>query len=932
MIRRPWLFIEPRPCHDRTVLSALPDSALGRSPDPDAARLAGESIAKAWTASGRSTEGWRTVLDRFPLGTDALVHLLAVSPISAEKLSVDPGLLEWLAHPEISASDRGPMRMRAELAALRGANTGFDSRFVALRQLHRRELLRIALREVAGASSLAATTRELSALAEVILQEALTGWQADCARRWGGAPATGFAILGLGKLGGRDLNFSSDVDLMFLYGEDGTYRPNFSNHEYFARLGEKLTSGFAQRDPAGSVFRLDLRLRPEGKDGPLVVSLASAENYYAGHGETWERLMLAKARRVAGDEEVTYDFAQRLQPFVYPRSIAPDTLAEIGELKARIERENHCADLAAPGGNVKLGPGGIREIEFIVGALQLIHGARQAFLQDPSTPRVLASLARLEFLPDDECAALASAYGFLRTVEHRLQIEREAQTHSLPLDAPSLDRLARSLRLADAEALFGRLRGHAELVRRVFHRLIESAPPARTAVCPFPLFRDATAAQKNLARLAEGPSGVHAAPRTRRLFSRLEPMLIEGLARGADPDAALLRFLRFVEAYGIRGLLLEMLITHPRLLDLLLRVFDAGDFFASLLIRRPGWLEEVVEEIGLDGAFDAPTHLKAWREHDADFETLRRRQKSSLLRVAMRDLLGLCGGDPFAEITAVAEASVQRSVEILGVGDRITIVAFGKLGGRELGYGADLDVILLGDDTAAGEKLTRSVAQSVAEGGLFPLDTRLRPEGVNGPIVSTLGNYAHYFTSGRAQPWEAQALTKSRPVSGPLAEEFSALARRLWETSRGRGEIGRNVAAMLQRVHRERAGDDAQGGQFKTGPGGLVAIEFLAQALQWEGGIWEPTTRPALAALRTAGALTDEEHATLDGGYAWLRQVELVLRREDNKAVSCLPAAEADRARLARRLGEPDAAGLTRKIGKVRAAVRAVVERHLPPA
>ena len=557
------------------------------SPDPDRAAAALESLAAAWSAAGRSHEEFVRVLQTFRLGPDALVHLLAVSPISVEKIRREPELLEWLARLEICVSDRGPRRMRAELAFLRGADTAFDPRFVALRRLHRRELLRLALREVAGVVSPADTTRELSALADVCLQDVLGGWQQDCARRWGGAPDTGFAVLGLGKLGGRDLNFSSDVDLMFLYGEDGPFRGNFSHHEYFTRLGEKFIGTFAANDPAGPLFRVDFRLRPEGRDGPLVTSLNNADNYYAGHGETWERLALIKARGVAGDMEVAYEFCQRLQPFIFPRSLAPDTLAEIGDLKARIEQEIHCDVIAAPGGNVKLGPGGIRELEFIAGALQLLHGAQNAFLQESNTTKVLAALARLDFLPTSEFEALAEAYAFFRLVEHRLQIENEAQTHSLPESPEGLHRLARSLRFAGGDALFAALRERASLVRAVFQRILGSGSREERGPRDLSFFDDAASAERNLRDLAKGPTGVHAAPRTRRLFARLEPSLMEHLATAADPDGALRRFLRFVEGYGIRGLLLETLVTHPRLLDLLLRVFDSSEYFSSLLIRRP---------------------------------------------------------------------------------------------------------------------------------------------------------------------------------------------------------------------------------------------------------------------------------------------------------------------------------------------------------
>ncbi len=884
-------------------MTRLLQAQVEASPDPAHAAAALDLLASAWSSAGRAHDDFVRVLQTFRLGPDALVHLLAISPVSVEKLRREPELLEWLARIEICISDRGPRRMRAELQALRGGDVSFDSRFVALRRLHRRELLRLALREVAGVVTPADTTRELSALADVCLQDVLQGWQEDCARRWGGAPETGFAVIGLGKLGGRDLNFSSDVDLMFLYGEDGAFRGNFLNHEYFTRLGEKFIGTFAANDSAGPLFRVDFRLRPEGRDGPLVTSLNNAENYYAGHGETWERLALIKARGVAGDMEVAYEFCQRLQPFVFPRSLAPDTLVEIGDLKARIEQEIHCDDIAAPGGNVKLGPGGIREIEFIAGALQLLHGAKHAFLQESNTTKVLAELARLEFLPTAEFEALAEAYAFFRLVEHRLQIENEAQTHSLPTTPESLHRLARSLRFADDDALFAALRSRATLVRTVFQRILGSGSREERGPRNLAIFADAPAAQRHLRDLADGPSGVHAAPRTRRLFARLEPTLMQHLGAAADPDGTLRRFVRFVEAYGIRGLLLETLVTHPRLLDLLLRVFDSSEYYSSLIIRRPAWIEELVRGASLDDALDVEAHLEALRSGSPDIAALRLHQQGALLRILMRDVLELNrSAGPWPEISALAEASLIHAHALLELGPHLTIVGYGKFGGRELGYGADVDAVLIGEDPAAAEALTRALAKSVAEGGVFPLDTRLRPEGVNGSLVSSLANFERYFTSGRAQVWEAQALTKSRAICGPLADAFTSTAQTLWRSAGQRSDLREQIAAMLERVRRERGASEIDGPHFKTGPGGLMAAEFATQALQLRHGVWETNTLQALDLLRDTGHIAPGNQKRLATSYRFLRRLESCLRRDNNTPVSSLPVAEPDLLRLARRL------------------------------
>ncbi len=881
-------------------------AALRRSPAPDAAAAGLETIAEAWRAAGRGEGEWRGVLENFPLGLEAFAHLLAVSPVSVEKLAAEPALLPWLARPEITASDRGPVRMGRELGEIRGSDAAFDPKLRALRRLQRRELLRIALREVAGASPLEATTRELSSLAEVILQDALGGWQKDCARRWGGAPSAPLAVLALGKLGGRDLNFSSDLDLMLLYGEDGWFRANFSFHEYHARVAERLLKSFAAHDPAGPLFRLDLRLRPEGVDGPLVLALANAENYYAGHGETWERLMLAKARAVAGDVETAYEFGRRVHPFVWPRSLAPDVLGEIADLKARIERELPVAELAAPGSNVKLGIGGIREVEFIAGALQLLHGARHAFLRRPSTREALNVLVDLDVLPGDDARRLAEAYGFFRGVEHRLQIEREAQTHSLPEDAAALGRIARSLGLPDAEALFGALAVHSGRVRAVFERVLGAPAAPRGPGMAAVAWADPAAAEKSLARLADGPAGMHTAPRTRRLWSRLEPVLAPHLAAAADPDGTLRRLVRFVEAYGIRSMLLETLLAHPRLLELLARTFDAGDWLAHVLIARPAWMEEILRGPGGLDALPAGCAQLAAVRGAPDAPALRLAQRGTLLRLGFREAAGLArGATLWGELTTLAEASLRRLAELAGADGRVTVLALGKFGGSELSYGADLDVVLLGEDTLAAQGLMRVAAENARAGGLFPLDARLRPEGANGPLVASLESYVDYFQRGRAQPWEFQALTKARVLpGGPLAGEAEATVRGLWERAGERPDVVEQVGAMLARVTRERAGGGGvENAEFKTGAGGLMAAEFCAQALQLRHRVWEPGTLRAFVALEASGALRPDEAAALADGWRCLRRIETTLRREDGRAVSALPPEGAARRRLARRLG-----------------------------
>src|SRR5438093_9780840 len=338
------------------------------------------------------------VLEQFPLGEPALMHLLAVSSICATRLTQDPDILLWLCQPEVCLASRGYAEMAGDLRALAGDSIAKQD-FAALRFWKGREMTRVAVRELANVAPLEETTGELSHIAEICIRRVLEHWNADLRQRHG-SPKAEFAILALGKLGGSELNHSSDVDLLFLYSEEGQLTAHISYHEFFNRLGKRILETFSTPHPAGSLLRVDLRLRPEGSSGPLARSLESMENYYAGFGESWERLALIKARGIAGNRELTYEFLRQHQPFIYPKSATPDLLEEIANIKRRIER-----DVVGPENlhrDVKLGVGGIREIEFIVQALQLINGARHPFLQEPSMLKALRALRELNFLPREE--------------------------------------------------------------------------------------------------------------------------------------------------------------------------------------------------------------------------------------------------------------------------------------------------------------------------------------------------------------------------------------------------------------------------------------------------------------------------------------------------------------------------------------------------
>lgn len=882
------------------------DAIASTSFAPDRVRNTFLRISESWPAG---LPPFRDVLGSFDKMERDVVHLIAVSPVSGEKLVRDPAALVWLSEPDVLTSNRGMGRMRKDLEEL---SILFPPQrvddFSALRRWKQREMLRIALRDVGGIAGVEQTTLELSQLAEICVREITGRHYVELVRRLG-EPGTPFVMLGMGKFGGNDLNYSSDIDVVFFYDETGQMASGLTRQEFFARLMQKIIEVFKATDPAGPLFRIDLRLRPEGDGGPLVRSLDSMENYYAAFGETWERMALSKARIVAGDDELAYEFFQRLQAFIYPRSVGPEMIEEVAHIKGRIERE--IVGETNLHRNVKLGRGGIREIEFISQSLQLLHGSRHAFLQERGTLKSLHALQQLDLLPREAMETLIAAYRFLRITEHRLQIVEEAQTHTLPDNPQALELIAKSLACSGliagvncTEAFLAALETHTTAVREIFEAVMKS-DSEETVIHDVAFFEDPVRAQKSLQELGEGSGSSLVSPRTRKLFGRLEPELLQAIENAADPDATLTRFVRFTERYGLRGALYETLLVNPRVLELLVKLFDSSAFLSEIAIRRPQLVEEVARLGNLGEPFDVSAQLSGLARNDENLpwqDWVRVYRRAQQLRIGLRDLLGFATlPEVFAETTALADACLLFTQRQLKLDDQLTVVALGKFGGQELGYGADLDVVFVGSEPAAAAQLVRAMTEQTGEGRVFAVDARLRPEGDKGQLAITVDEWKDYFERGRGALWEAQSLTKARPISGPLQADFLKTAQSVWRQHGQREELFSGVSAMLNRVAEHRGGNPLL--DFKTGPCGLMRIEFFVQAHQMRAGVWETNTLRALDALAGAGALPHETVRELSSAYLWLRQLETVLRRMTDTPVSRLPENTLELKRLAQRCG-----------------------------
>lgn len=911
----------------------------------------------------------------------------------------------------------------------------FPTTLARVREFKQQQMLRIATRDLARLSNAVEITQELSDVADVCLGAvADVGWQQltarhgrpyhqDAAERW---HETKFCVLGMGKLGGQELNYSSDVDVLFVYTDEGQVfreaptstgkipRTTLSNHQFFNRLAEFFIAEVSRMTGEGSLFRIDLRLRPEGEAGPLTRSLESYENYYAQWGQTWERMMLIKARGVAGSASLAGEFLEMVQHFRYPRSVNENVLNEVAAIKTRIEKEILSATELDR--NVKLGRGGIREIEFVAQALQLLNAGRQPFLQLPQTLPGLAKLAQYKLLDAADAARLDAAYRFLRDVEHRLQMDQNLQTHTLPKELVVVERVARLMGFKAAKAFEVARREHSAHVRRVYDGLLrgdeaelESEFPQRfdraeaewKAILQEHAFRDPEAAFRQLKEFVEGPGFVHVSQRTSELARQLLPRLF-GLCRKegggtqntagpskpflSDPDRVLTRLDTFIQAYGARATLFELWNSKPAAFELLLMLFDRSEFLAETVIRSPELLDDLVAGERLRERKTTAEILRDLQHGAADvdqFAWLRRYHEAERLRLGLRDILGLVDFEQnLAELSGLADACLQYALEVVMREHKLksppfVIIGLGKLGGMEINYGSDLDIVFVTAAKAKALPKLQKLAARVMEllsrrterGMVCETDARLRPDGEKGLLVNTLAAYEEYYRQ-RAQLWEIQALTRTRPVAGDLnlGESFQKLAGELTDFSnvaelstsspcpsppmameervvprqRDRerrrsvlplsgarerlacysAEWKTKIHEMRMRIEKERTPKGQDELAIKTGRGGMMDAEFIAQALCLEHGWREAHTLRALERGRDSGVLPDAEK--LISNYRQMRRVEGILRRWSYEGETVLPDDPAPYYRVSVRCGFDSPEAFRAALAKWRQAVREV--------
>jgi glutamate-ammonia-ligase adenylyltransferase len=744
------------------------------------------------------------------------IRKIRLSRFAQRLLAAQPGLAAELAAPT-------PFTRHEMLNALRGAADD-EALKRSLRRLRNQVLLRVMARDLSGRADLDEVCGAMTDLAEVSIQYSLAGDDPLC-------------VVGMGKLGGRELNVSSDVDLVFLYaGAPETQE----RHE---RAGRRLIRLLSEPTEDGYVFRVDMRLRPYGDSGPLACNFAALEHYFITQGREWERYAWLKARPLSGAGHAELDAIVR--PFVFRKYLDYGTLGALRALHAEVRRDVERRELAE---HVKLGPGGIREIEFIVQALQLVRGGRDPELRVKPTQKALKVLSEKNLLPGAAARELTGAYVFLRNLEHRLQYLDDAQTHELPQGEEDRARVAEMCGFSSWQEFYRQLQAVRDAVSRHFDSVFAEPEAPAEAWPSHPRAEALRASQRYAALPAE----------SRRRLDRLMPALARAARATPDPDATLARGVDLVEAIASRAAYLALLAEHPEALERVARMIGSSSWAAQFVTRHPLLLDELLDDRVLYAPLnlaslekDLRRQLAAVREDtERCMNLLREAHQAQVFRLLAQDLAGLLTVERLADhLSALADLILEVTIELVW-GDlrgkhlqdapHFAVIGYGKLGGKELGYASDLDIIFLYDDAderapevyaRLAQRLNTWLSSRTSSGILFETDLQLRPSGASGLLVSSIEAFQRYQEES-AWVWEHQALTRARYCAGErkVGEAFEAIRSRILRRSRDPGPLRASVAQMRQKLH---AAHPNKSGLFdvKHDAGGMIDVEFAVQFL-----------------------------------------------------------------------------------------------------
>lgn len=898
-------------------LAATLPALLAESPDPDSALLLFERLVN------ETSPEVLHLMDSHPFLAHYAIAVFGTSWYLGETLIRNPELLHAFQRERRLDRSYAHDEFSEALARFRSRSFERDASLI-LARFKRREYVRIMLRDVLRIAPLAETTAEISALSDVLLEAALREAESNVERRLGlpqhldpagRAVTTPFAVLSLGKLGGNELNYSSDTDLLFIFG-DGTEpaAADISNREYFIRLAQQLTEILSRPTAEGSVFRIDLRLRPQGNEGELAISFSRAVHYYSEVAHDWERQALIKVRYSAGDEKLARAFIRRTQPQVYGEQINFAAIKTALVTREKIDKKRRRQNVKAPTTDVKLDRGGIRDIEFLVQCLQRVYGGGEPWLRSGGTLFSLQKLHDKRHISGHDFHELNSAYSFLRHIEHRLQLRHGQQQHRLPQAQEDLEILQRSMvgltpgyQLTDlSAAVHGRMQSVAEIYQRVIYQ-----QQAHSALAP----------PSDEFRLQSRPEASSAEQSHQQLLERLSddaPVLASALKNAPEGSTLRRNAFRFIGAAFASSDRYAAVVRQQGTLAASLSLFDVSEYLTESLVRHPeevATLSEIRSSMPRTMSGDLFNLLgdQSFSHRDPVFgyiaeSNAAREEKIALLRRHFRHCAFASGARDvieerpiyasLAETSAAAEDAILAAFRIAGAPPGLAILALGRLGTHEFDLLSDADLLFIGAEshdrqelTCAAEATMQSLAAYTQEGMVFPVDTRLRPRGGEGELVVTPKQLGQYF-AGEAQPWEALMYTKLRFICGDpaLARRTAAETENLFH----RFASDHQFTAAVRQMRKKLEDASAPEKSIRTSPGALYDADFISSFLLVKHDIRAKlgTLRDRIWQCSAAGVLEKRDAGLLDHAAEFFRTVEHVLRLVIGRNMRWLPSAE----------------------------------------
>jgi [glutamine synthetase] adenylyltransferase / [glutamine synthetase]-adenylyl-L-tyrosine phosphorylase len=850
--------------------------------------------------------------------------------------------------------------LKRELAALgEPQRTTMPFFMNVVRRFRLREFLKITLRDILKKADLVDIMIEMSMLADVIIEESLSVVRGFLHGIYGAPDHEQFSVIALGKLGAEELNYSSDVDFIYVYGteigetsgvltDSGVTKSRITNHEYYCKVGEELSKFLSQNTEAGFAYRVDLRLRPEGQRGALALALRGYEMYYESWGRAWERAMLLRARPVAGEGQLAGEFMEMIRPFVFRKYLDFTAIEEISNLKTRI-------DATFKKNDIKRGYGGIREIEFFAQALQLIYAGREPLLRERSTLRTLHRLFLKGLIGQDDYGILSDNYRYLRMLEHRLQQVNDLQTHALPSGEAELSALAIKMGYGSKKQFTDELEKRRGKVRLIYDSLFaakKEMPSTGSTLFDEEFsdaelreflaaagLRDADKALRNIRAIRDSTFNFQTL-RGRRLLSEILPMFVDSALKSGSPDMALNHIQSFAVLLSTNESYLEVFSKNRALIDLIVYVFSQSNYLSKMLMAKPQYLEMIGWQETMRKSHGALSDelggsVKEGASIGDAVRLLKQREeiRIGLLFLQKRiDVVKATKG-----LSRTAEAILSASLKNMDKGQAdMAVISFGKLGGSEITFNSDIDLIFVtGSDvnleqTKVGEKLLRMLISYTRDGIAYSVDTRLRPEGSKGPLVSSIEAFKQYYAEAAAF-WEFQALLKARPVAGDMKTgcRFMEMAYEALAAHGSRVDPAA-IRQMRERIMRERA-KESEGYDIKLGPGGIEDIEFTVQYLQLKYGkkyrkLYVQNTLAAIHRLGSSRILTEAEGRLMKDGYLFFRTLESLLRL---RGEGVLKKDEGSLKSASRFMGFQNRADFTARLDHVRAGIKEISAKYL---